>query len=310
MNIRHIITTVLGVLVVSGAVVATPAEAAPRVGLVQAVGVTSSSVTLSWPKYRKAASYRVVRASNYAFTKGVRTVRAKGAKVTVRGLRPGVEYCFKVRAYNRKGKHLATSARTCKPAAAVSVPARAVNVSTLTYNICSKACDTSADARRVGMRMWPQRRPVVTRTILGSGADVVALQESSGWVTVAADLAATYTAVPDFGYYRSSSLLFRSSRFEQVVDTVTYEDGDGEGETVTESTPRAATIDLGNGRRATWAELRDRRRRRGRTRAGEPRRPRCCARSTRRTPTARASCTWATSTRTSRAATRRTRPRA
>nr|WP_283251531.1 fibronectin type III domain-containing protein [Aeromicrobium duanguangcaii] len=214
-------------------------------GLVQAVGVTAISVTLTWPKYRGAKTYRVQRAANYAFTKGVRTVKAKRTRATVRGLRPGVEYCFKVRAYNRKGRHVATSARTCKPTAAISVPSRGATVSTLTYNICSKDCDSSKEAWWAGMKPWAQRRPVVTRTVLGSGADVIALQESSGWRTVAADLRPTYTAVPDFGHYQTSSLLFRTSRFDQVM--------------VTETTPRAATIELGNGRRATWSELRDQR---------------------------------------------------
>ena len=245
MHMRPIFLSALALVVALGGLLSTPAHAAPRVGLVQAVGVTATSVTLTWPKYRGAKTYRVQRAANYAFTKGVRTIGAKRNRATVRALRPGVEYCFKVRAYNRKGRHVATSARTCKPAAAIRVPGRGATVSTLTYNLCSKACDASSDARRAGMRPWAQRLPVVTRTVLGSGADVVALQESSGWLTVATDVRATYTAVPDFGYYRTSSLLYRTSRFEQVMDT--------------ETTPRAATIELGNGRRATWSELRDKR---------------------------------------------------
>ncbi|MFS0885060.1 fibronectin type III domain-containing protein [Aeromicrobium sp. 179-A 4D2 NHS] len=225
----------------------------------QAVGVTSSTVTLSWPKYKGATKYKVERASNYAFTKGRKTVGARTNKVTVKGLRAGTEYCFKVRAYNRKGKHLATSARTCKPAAAIAVPKTGVNVTALTYNICSKACDKSADARKAGMKNWATRRPIVTRTILGSGADVVALQESSGWSTVTDDVRSIYSAVPDNGYYRTSSLLYRTSRFEQVIDTVTFPDPAAEGGVATETTTRAQTIDIGNGRKATWSELRDKR---------------------------------------------------
>ncbi|MBC9225808.1 hypothetical protein GL325_05700 [Aeromicrobium sp. 636] len=259
MHIRPFFLTGLALALAFGGLLSAPAHAAPRVGLVQAVGVTATSVTLSWPKYRGAKTYRVQRAANYAFTKGVRTVKAKRNRATVRGLRPGVEYCFKVRAYNRKGKHVATSARTCKPAAAISVPSRGVSVSTLTYNICSRACDSSQEAWWAGMKPWAQRRPVVTRTVLGSGADVVALQESSGWNTVAADVRATYSTVPDFGRYLTSSLLFRTSRFEQVADTVTYPDDSAPGGVGHWTTPRAATIEIGNGRRATWSELRDKR---------------------------------------------------
>ncbi|WP_146827224.1 fibronectin type III domain-containing protein [Aeromicrobium flavum] len=250
---RPFLTTLLALTIALGGLLATPAQALPRVGMVQAAGVTSSSVTLTWPKYRGAKTYRVHRAANYAFTKGLRVTKAKTNRATVRGLRSGVEYCFKVRAYNRKGQHVATSARTCKPAAAISVPRAGAPVSTMTYNICSQVCDRRPELR---MKPWSVRRGVVTNTILRSGADVVALQESFGWKTIAGDLRSAYTVVPEFGYYQVSTLAFRTSRFEQVVDTVTYGDG---GETVVETTPRAATINLPNGKRATWSELRDRR---------------------------------------------------
>lgn len=250
---RHFLPVMLAFSVALGGLLSTPAQAAPRVGMVQAVGVTSSSVTLTWPKYGRAKTYEVQRAANYAFTKGKRSLRTRATRATVRGLRPGVEYCFKVRAYGAKGKHLATSARTCKPAAAISVPKRGATVSALTYNVCTKVCDTRSDLR---MRPWSVRRGVVTTTIRRSGADVVALQESSGWKTIAQDLGPTFTVVPDFGYYQSSSLVFRASRFAQVVDTVN--EFDPYGEPVEVTTPRAATIRLPNGRLATWAELRDR----------------------------------------------------
>lgn len=250
----------LAVALAFGLLVATPgtAHAAKRVGMVQAVGVTSTSVTLTWPRFKRAKSYRVHRATNYAMTKGVRVKRTKKLRVTVRRLRPGVEYCFKVRAYNRKGKHIATSARTCKPTAAAPLPSRGVRVSVLTYNVCSKVCDNRADLASKGMKAWAVRRGTVTGTILRSGADVVALQESSGWKTVVQDLGSAYDVVPEMGRYAYSSLVFKRSRFTLVTDRITHDDPTSQQPYV-EHRPRSATISLPNGRLATWAELRDRR---------------------------------------------------
>lgn len=227
-----------------------PAQAKGRVGLVSAVGVTTSSVTLQWPKYRGARSYKVARATNHAMSRGVRVTRAKGRSVTFRRLASGREYCFVVRAYNARGKHIASSRRTCKPTAVIGVPAAGSDVAVLTYNVCSQACDTDAALRARGMQPWWARRGLVTGAILGSGADVVALQESTGWApTLPADVGSVYGTVVDPDRPWAASILYRSSRFETVVQ---YSDVDQERREV------QGFIDLGNNRRAIWALLRER----------------------------------------------------
>ncbi len=232
------------------------ATAAGRVGMVSVTSVTTNSISLVWPRYKRAATYRVLSGTNYGVSKNVRTKKTRTNRVKISGLRAGREYCFKVRAFNRKGKHIATSRRTCKPAAAVGLPKRGATVSTLTYNICSKACDTDMSLALKGFRKWSVRRPVITRTILRSGADVVALQEASGWSTVTSDVRSVYTPVLEFGDRPYAGLLYRTSRFEQVTDTVT---GDFYGQPWTTEVPRSATINLPNQRRATWTQLRDKR---------------------------------------------------
>ena len=205
-----------------------PAFAAiSRVGVVTFAGASTTSLTLAWPKASGARGYQVWKSihKDMAYRTVARSV--SGTAATVSGLTPGETYCFQVQ--GKAGSSLGLrSAVTCHPTiraqSAITGPAYKV----MSFNACANACSGWTGRSAAAREMVRVRQP-----------DVMALQESSGWMT------------PPPGYSSAASksakrIFYKTSRFSLVSDS---------------SGVRAGEILMRNtdpGRYAVWAELADR----------------------------------------------------
>ncbi|WP_281064707.1 endonuclease/exonuclease/phosphatase family protein [Aeromicrobium fastidiosum] len=165
------LTSKLVVLAVIGAAATASlpasAVASGAVGVPWVVAASPTSMTLDWPAAGEAGRYRVVHGRTPSevrrATQAQRT-RPATSRLAVTGLRPGTEYCFQVARANRSGR----SGVYCHSTPSVVPAAGATPVTVVTFNICGHVCEG-----------WAGRRPAVVRRILDSGADVVALQETT-----------------------------------------------------------------------------------------------------------------------------------
>lgn len=219
------------VALLSPLVATAPAVGADRpapVGVVQAVAATTTSLTLVWPQVAGATGYELDMASDVSLADRRRIATPEANTATVTGLRPGVSYCFQVRAMAGRSAGL-RSARTCKPTIRTQPEAPVATYEVVTYNLCTIACPG-----------WGSRRGPAARRILQVGADVVALQENAADSKMAQRLRETYKLAE---HMSGKSLLFRRDRFTMV---------------------RGGAIDLGHkpgapvNHWAVWAELADR----------------------------------------------------
>lgn len=99
-------------------------KASTKVDGLQAVGLSAKEIKLTWKKYSGATKYKVLylntKTKKYSTvgnsTKTTYTVKKVGGKA----IKKGTGYTFKVEAYNKAGKKLATSAAT--PGVALDIP--------------------------------------------------------------------------------------------------------------------------------------------------------------------------------------------
>lgn len=200
--------------------VAKVAAVAPRRG--RATG----SVTASWPATINAEWYQFQVAKNSAMTSKLRTVTTGRTTASQSGLTIGTTYFFRVRAVNNPSKGKWSPVRTLR---LPSLPAR-INV--LSYNLCGQdKCVTSANR----MKKWSTRRSYAGRIARGSGADIIATQESHDTDTRFG------RELPGFGlaaYYSAKSLFYDKAKYDLRRSG-------------------KVTLSAKNRKYAVWAELRD-----------------------------------------------------
>ncbi|CAN5332657.1 hypothetical protein BH09ACT10_BH09ACT10_23860 [soil metagenome] len=170
MSFRRI-TILLTCLLVVGMGFGAPANAAKaRIGLVQAVGLSTSSITITWPKVAKAKKYQVVFATTFAMKNSTTKSAGKKRTYTIKGLKAGENYCMFVRVSKGKSKGV-RSARYCKPTITQKGATSGTKLTVMTYNVCS-------DKGRCGAT-WAQRQPAATELIASRAPDVVGVQEAN-----------------------------------------------------------------------------------------------------------------------------------
>lgn len=206
-----------------------------QVSLVSFVGGSTNTLTISWPKVKKATKYEIDLDDNYAMTSpSTRRISATGAsrmRYTITGLAAGRTYCVQVR--GKKGKTYGKrSRRTCKPTVIARGPASGPAYRVMTYNVCAQACKG-----KKGAAPWSRRSALATRMVLSNSPDVVALQEHPRGAMsplLTSTLSGTYAAT---AYASAKELLYKRSRF-----------------TLADS----GSLTLSRDKFAVWAELIDR----------------------------------------------------
>lgn len=210
---------VTGTLVVS--VLAAPAEAARtpgKVGLVSITkqtlstkqGRTTAMVKLSWPKAARAKGYEVfvARSKNAVQSKRKPTLRVRGPRAVVGGLRRHTEYWFQVRAVNgsKVGSRSNRVARVTMIASPTIDAATRPLHSLMSYNVCSNSCGR-----------WGKRRGIIEQDIARVRPGVVAVQEASQWRNA---------RIPGYAETEGghdNRLFYRTSTYEQATRTLTPE---------------------------------------------------------------------------------------
>lgn len=209
-----------------------------QIKMVSFIGGSTTSLTLSWKRVKKAKKYEIDIATNYAMrSSGTRRIKASsGTRMTYvySGLVTGKTYCFQVRA--KKGKSYGKrSPRTCKPTVIARGSSTGTVYRVMTYNVCADACADNSRAES-----WSKRSSLATSLIRSQDPDVLALQEHPHGVNgplLTEKLNASYAATT---YESAKDLLYKRSRFSIAG---------GSGGT--------GSIELSSGRWAVWAELID-----------------------------------------------------
>lgn len=185
-----------------------------------------SSVAFQWNATTSADTYVLQLATNSNFTGTVKTTTTYGLSHTFTSLVPGATYYPRMQARNSAVPGAWTRAR----AETLSTdPFKAV---VLTYNLCGQdKCLTTANR----MKKWAARKPLAGTIARGTGADIIATQESGLKDTNFG------TELPGFTlcrYYSAKSLFFRTAKYSVL---------------------RSGTITLDSKRRryAVWCELQD-----------------------------------------------------
>lgn len=155
--------------------------------IVQTSAGPRASLTLRWARPAGAAVHDLEYADALRIRDSPRRVRLRGirapgavATATLRGLKPGTVYCFRVRGRTSAaiGHHGPRLCRVTMPSSRALKPTR-FGLRVATYNVCG-SCPYAPWS-------WPQRRSGVVGLIAGAGADVVGLQETHGRVGELAD---------------------------------------------------------------------------------------------------------------------------
>ncbi|MRK02770.1 hypothetical protein GEV27_14725 [Aeromicrobium sp. S22] len=189
-------------------------------------GRATGSVTASWPAAVNAEWYQFQIAKNSAMTSKLRTVTTGRTTASQSNLTIGTTYYFRVRAINNpsKGKW--------SPVRALRLPSLPARINVLTYNLCGQdKCVTRANR----MKSWSTRRAYAGRIARGSGADIIATQESHDKDTRFG------RELPGFGlaaYYSAKSLFYNKSKYDLRRSG-------------------KVTLSAKRGKYAVWAELRD-----------------------------------------------------
>jgi endonuclease/exonuclease/phosphatase family metal-dependent hydrolase len=142
------------------ALMVAPSQAASRVGAPWIVAASPTSVTLDWPGH---GSFRVYSERQGGGSK--KSVRASTSTRKVAGLHPGTMYCFQVARANGSGR----SRTYCHATPGPVVAPATTSIGVATFNVCASVC-----------KGWKKRHGAITRRIIESGADVVAVQELWG----------------------------------------------------------------------------------------------------------------------------------
>ncbi|MCW2750783.1 MAG: hypothetical protein JWR83_1893 [Aeromicrobium sp.] len=197
---------------------------------VTAKKVRTATLELTWAAALNAETYSVEVATNSAMTSNLKThsVLASVRDYTVTGLTPGTLYY--VRINGRNGPALGTYSTSL----AVPLPTKGFSVNVITYNLCGQDhCRTGAAKKRI--KPWSTRKPHAGAIARGTGADLIATQESGHSDTH------FITQLPGFsaGAYKSAkSIFYKTSRFTKL-DSGTI------------------TLDKVNKRYAVWNKFRD-----------------------------------------------------
>ena len=202
------------------------------VGKVTALSVpaqTTSTISFAWPAAINAETYELQIATNATMTSGLKRYSLAGTSTrTMAGsLVPGTYYYFRIRAVNGSAPSTFTTVGHTR------LTTNPFNASIITYNLCGQdKCVTSANR----MKRWSTRKPLAGAIARGTGADIIATQESHHTDTHFG------TQLPGFtlaAYYSAKSLFYKTSEYTRV---------------------RWGTITLDKDRKryAVWAELEDR----------------------------------------------------
>lgn len=182
-----------------------------RVGLVQVVAASPTTLTLHWRRAKRAKRYLIERSTNLDLTDRRLVGRTRKRTYTLTGLAPGKVYCFRVIAKNSRGK-ATPSRRSCKPTIAAQGSIEGPTYRVLSYNLCSNACPD-----------FGRRKPQAASLILSAVPDLVGLQETAPRSGMDRSLPGFATAVESRGRW----ILYRSARFAELRSgSITRSSGD------------------------------------------------------------------------------------
>ena len=196
------------------------------IGSVSAERFGDTSIKVRWSAATDAASYQLQLATNPAMTSNLKTRTVERTYAAPGGLTLGTRYYYRVRGSNGAVNGRFTSVRS------IRIPTKAAQISVITYNLCGQdKCVTSAN----GMKRWTTRKAYAGRIARGTGADIIATQESHDKDTRFG------TELPGFSlasYYSAKSLYYKTAKYNKL---------------------RSGMITLSSTYKkyAVWAELRD-----------------------------------------------------
>lgn len=185
-----------------------------------------SSISFEWNAATSADTYVLQLATNANFTGTIKTATTYGLSYAFTSLVPGTTYYPRMQARNSgvPGAWLRARAET--------LPTDPFTAVVLTFNLCGQDKCVTADNK---MKKWSTRKPLAGAIVRGTGADVIATQESSSKDTKFG------TELPGFTlcrYYSAKSLFVRTAKYS-VLRSGTI------------------TLDSKRGRYAVWCELQD-----------------------------------------------------
>ncbi|KAA1395172.1 endonuclease/exonuclease/phosphatase family protein [Aeromicrobium ginsengisoli] len=196
------------------------------IGSISAVRNGDTSIKVRWSAATDAKAYELQLATDSAMQHQLRPRIVERTNAAPGGLTLGTRYYYRVRGTNNGVNGRFTSVKS------IRVPSLPAQISVLTYNLCGQdKCVTRAN----GMKRWTTRKAYAGRIARGTGADIIATQESHDEDTRFG------TELPGFAlaaYKSAKSLFYNTSKYNKL---------------------RSGTITLSSTYKkyAVWAELRD-----------------------------------------------------